>query len=193
MSLVPTASTDSTQDPDAHLLARVACEDRLALETLYLNYHRRLSRFLGRFTQRYENVEEILNDTFLVVWQSAREFRHASRVSTWIMGIACRIALKSLRRDQHHRGALPLEPLHEPSSDPTQDAETEDWIEQGLLHLSLEHRLTLELAYHFGHSMEEIAAITAVPVGTVKARMFHARERLRRTLPALGGDAVRLG
>jgi RNA polymerase sigma-70 factor (ECF subfamily) len=185
---MPASSNISPNDLDTSLLARVASGDRRALETLYLNYHRRLSRFLSRFTQRYENVEEILNDTFLVVWQSARDFRHASRVSTWIMGIAYRTALKSLRRDQPHRGTLTLDALPEPSSDPTQDADTADWVEQGLRQLSLEHRLTLELAYHFGHSMEEIAAITAVPVGTVKARMFHAREKLRRKLPSLGGE-----
>jgi len=187
---MPASTNNSTDDLDTPLLARVACGDRGALATLYLNYHRRLSRFLSRFTRRYENVEEILNDTFLVVWQSARDFRHASRVSTWIMGIAYRTALKSLRRDQRHGRTLPLDALPEPSCDPTQDADTEDWIEQGLLQLSLEHRLTLELAYHFGHSMEEIAAITAVPVGTVKARMFHAREKLRRRLPALSGESV---
>jgi RNA polymerase sigma-70 factor (ECF subfamily) len=45
----------------------------------------------------------------------------------------------------------------------------------------------LELAYNMGHSIEEIAEITGSPVGTVKARMFHAREKLRQYLPALGG------
>jgi RNA polymerase sigma-70 factor (ECF subfamily) len=47
--------------------------------------------------------------------------------------------------------------------------------------------LTLELAYNMGHSIEEIAEITDSPVGTVKARMFHAREKLRQYLPVLGG------
>jgi RNA polymerase sigma-70 factor (ECF subfamily) len=50
-----------------------------------------------------------------------------------------------------------------------------------------EQRLTLELAYRMGHSLEEIAAITDCPVGTVKARMFHAREKLRQYLPTLSG------
>jgi RNA polymerase sigma-70 factor (ECF subfamily) len=186
------SSSNSTDSLDTRLIASVASGDRRALETLYLTYHRRLTRFLGRFTQSYENIEEILNDTFLVVWQSARDFRHASRVSTWIMGIAYRTALKSLRRPQH-RETLPSDLLPDPSSDPTQAMETQDWIEQGLRLLSLEHRLTLELAYNFGHSVEEIAAITSVPVGTVKARMFHAREKLKRRLPALSGDAAQSG
>jgi RNA polymerase sigma-70 factor, ECF subfamily len=51
----------------------------------------------------------------------------------------------------------------------------------------------LELAYHVGHSLEEIAAITECPVGTVKARMFHAREKLRQYLPRLGGAAAKEG
>jgi RNA polymerase sigma-70 factor (ECF subfamily) len=186
-------SSNSTDSLDTTLIAAVASGDRRALATLYFNYHRRLARFLGRFTQSYENIEEVLNDTFLVVWQSAPDFRHASRVSTWIMGIAYRTALKSLRRQQQHRGTSPSDTLPDPSSDPTHAMETRDWIEQGLRLLSLEHRLTLELAYHFGHSVEEIAAITAVPVGTVKARMFHARENLRRRLAALSGHAAQSG
>jgi RNA polymerase sigma-70 factor (ECF subfamily) len=60
-------------------------------------------------------------------------------------------------------------------------------LTHGLNQLSIEQRLTLELAYHMGHSLEEIAAITQCPVGTVKARMFHAREKLRSYLPALSG------
>jgi RNA polymerase sigma-70 factor (ECF subfamily) len=55
--------------------------------------------------------------------------------------------------------------------------------------LPAEQRLTLELAYQMGHSLEEIAAITQCPVGTVKARMFHAREKLRLYLPNLGGTS----
>ena len=48
----------------------------------------------------------------------------------------------------------------------------------------------MELAYFLGQSCEEIAAIMNCATGTVKARMFHARLRLRNTLPALGGDAA---
>jgi len=184
---------NATQDDDQSLLDRVASRDRRALDALYLAYHRRLTRFLSRLTQRYENVEEIINDTFMVVWQSAGQFQHASRVSTWIFGIAYRTALKSIRRQKHHFATASLESCREPSWDPVHDSETRDWLAQGLNELSLEQRLTLELAYRMGHSMEEIAVITSVPVGTVKARMFHAREKLRRYLPMLGGDAVEQG
>jgi RNA polymerase sigma-70 factor (ECF subfamily) len=178
---------NSAKEHDNDLLNAVAAGDRRALEELYLGYHRRLTRFLSRFTPRYENVEEIINDTFMVVWQGARDFRCASQVSTWIIGIAYRTALKSLRRQSRHTAARSLDDCPEQTTDPTLDTEIQDWLRHGLNQLPAEQRLTLELAYHMGHSLEEIAVITQCPVGTVKARMFHAREKLRHYLPASGG------
>jgi RNA polymerase sigma-70 factor (ECF subfamily) len=178
----------SPKERDNALLAAIAAGDRRALEELYLSYHRRLARFLSRFTPRYENVEEIINDTFMVVWQNAKDFRSASQVSTWIIGIAYRTALKSFRRQKNHAGTGSLEDYPEQTVDPTLDAEVHDWLKHGLSRLPIEQRLTLELAYHMGHSLEEIAVITECPVGTVKARMFHAREKLRQYLPTLSGS-----
>jgi RNA polymerase sigma-70 factor (ECF subfamily) len=183
-----TRSYSKLQDVD--LLGAVARGETQALDALYLGYHRRLARFLSRIAPRYDTVEEIINDTFMVVWQHAKEFRGASRVSTWIIGIAYRIALKSLRGNDGLQRAQSSNDLPEESVDPTAAAELRDWIARALTRLPLEQRLTLELAYHMGHSIEEIAEITGCPAGTVKARMFHAREKLRRSLPALGGIAA---
>jgi RNA polymerase sigma-70 factor (ECF subfamily) len=180
---------NSAKERDNELLIAVAAGNRRALEELYLNYHRRLARFLSRFTPRYENVEEIINDTFMVVWQSAKDFRYASQVSTWVIGIAYRTALKSLRRQKNHTAMRSLDDYPETTIDPTLETEVQDWLKHGLNQLPIEQRMTLELAYHMGHSLEEIAAITECPVGTVKARMFHAREKLRQYLPTLSGAA----
>src|SRR5580692_10572640 len=171
---------NSSRERDNELLVAISTGSRQALEELYLGYHRRLARFLSRFTPRYENVEEIINDTFMIVWQNAKDFRHASQVSTWIIGIAYRTAMKSLRRQKKHTSSRDLDAAPEQTADPALEIETEDWLRRGLNQLPMEQRLTLELAYHMGHSMEEIAAITECPVGTVKARMFHAREKLRQ-------------
>ena len=95
--------------------------------------------------------------------------------------------MKSLRRQRNHSAALSLDESPEQIVNPDADTEMQDWVAHGLNCLSVEHRLTLELAYRMGHSLEEIAAITDTPVGTVKARMFHARRRLREYLPAIGG------
>jgi RNA polymerase sigma-70 factor (ECF subfamily) len=178
------------KERDSALLAAIAHGDRRALEELYLSYHRRLARFLSRLTPRYENIEEIINDTFLVVWQSAKDFRSASQVSTWIIGIAYRTALKSFRSQKNHNAARNIEDYPEQTVDPTFDAEVNDWLKHGLDCLPVEQRLALELAYGMGHSLEEIALITESPVGTVKARMFHAREKLRQYLPSLDGSSI---
>jgi len=179
----------SPRERDNELLLAVAAGDRRALEELYLGYHRRLARFLSRFTPRYENVEEIINDTFMVVWQSAKDFRYASQVSTWVMGIAYRTALKSVRRQKNFATDQNIDDFPEQSSDPTEATVVQDWLAHGLRRLPLEQRVTLELAYHMGHSLDEIAAITGSPIGTIKARMFHAREKLRQYLPSLAGAA----
>jgi len=184
---IPANARQYSKQQDEELLSAVARGDNRALDTLYLGYHRRLARFVARISPRYETVEEIINDTFMVVWQHAKEFRGASRVSTWIIGIAYRIALKSLRGNDGLMRAQSSDTLPEESVDPTGFAELRDWIAHALNQLPLDQRVTMELAYHMGHSIDEIAHITGCPAGTVKARMFHAREKLRQHLPALGG------
>ncbi|MDB6099890.1 MAG: polymerase subunit sigma-70 [Gammaproteobacteria bacterium] len=183
---------DSSKERDSELLIAIAGGSRQALGDLYLGYHRRLVRFLSRFTSSYENTEEIINDTFLVVWQTAKDFRFESQVSTWIVSIAYRTLTKSLRSQKNHLQVQSWGQSTEQSVDPTLNAEVQDWLTQGLRQFPVEQRLTLELAFHMGHSLHEIASITDCPVSTVKARLFHARAKLRHFLPALGGDAAGL-
>ena len=78
---MPRPSPQSAEARETLLLQRVAERDRQAFEELYNAYHRRLSRFLMRLAPRYDFAEEIINDTFWVVWRKAGEFRGASRVS----------------------------------------------------------------------------------------------------------------
>ena len=173
-------------DRDIELLHAIAQGDRRALEELYLSYHRRLTRFLSRLTSRYETVEEVINDTFMVVWQHAKDFRGASQVSTWIIGITYRIAMKTLRGNDVLQHAIQIDQIPEQATNPVDEAEMQEWMAWGLSQLPIEQRTTMELAYHMGHSIEEIAAITSSPIGTVKARMFHARKKLQQCLPSVG-------
>ena len=176
---------------DRGLLDKIAAGDREALRQLYLNYHRRLASFLQRFTRRQDLVEEVINDTLYVVWCKAGEFRGDSRLSTWIMGIAYRRALKTLRRRGHQLvNAVPLEDTCLPAPDELGAAETGEWLALAMQHLTTDQRLTLELAYGLGHSCEEIGEIMDCPVNTVKTRMFHARGKLRTLLPQLAGTAA---
>lgn len=178
---------------DRMLLQRMAAGDRVALATLYHSYHGRLCRFLTRLTRRADVIEEVINDCLWIAWQKAGDFRGDSRVSTWIMGIAYRCGLKALRQ----RGDEPVEDDNIPedripSTHPDEDRELRDWLAKGLDRLTADQRVVIELVYGVGHTLEDVATIMGCPVGTVKARLFHARVKLRNVLPALAGDSTTL-
>jgi RNA polymerase sigma-70 factor, ECF subfamily len=186
---VRAATTPPVDAPDERaLLSRIAAGERAAFRTLYLIYHKRLSRFLLRFLRSHELIEEVINDTLYAVWCQSGAFRGDSQVSTWIFGIAYRKALKALRRDARNAGsesALDPDTLHSLDDPEANQRELRQCLDGALASLPSAQRLVIELAYFVGHSVEEIAAITSSPVNTIKTRMFHARERLRALLPEL--------
>ncbi|WP_426162226.1 RNA polymerase sigma factor [Pseudoduganella sp. R-34] len=169
---------------DGELVRLVGGGDRLAFQALYRAYFPRLARFLDRMTRNVPLLEEIVNDTMLVVWQKASSYDGSSKVSTWIFGIAYRQALKALRG------------LDEPLED-APDAAGEEWHEpehalaalqlqrgvgRALDALPLEQRAVVCLTYYHGMAYQEIAETIGCPVNTVKTRMFHARLRLKDML-----------
>lgn len=191
----PYAVERHADDEDFQLLARVAARDRQAFETLYRRYHRRLLAYLLRLLGgRMEEAEEALDDTFFAAWANAGSFRGSSRVSSWLFGIAYRKGLKTLERRGRWR-ELPETEYETPEpaapESPRRDLERRELaraVAAALSGLSADQRRAVELTYYRGLSYPEIAELTDVPVGTVKTRMFHARRRLRRLLPALGWD-----
>jgi len=171
---------------EVELIARIGEGDRKAFEELYNLYHRRMARFLTRLTRRYDIAEEVINDTFWVVWRKAHTFRGDSQPSTWILGIAYRKARNAFRASarlaEQNLEATEL-PLTTESSSSTE--ELRDWLGQALAQLPVEQRLAVELCYELGHSCEEISVIMSCPVNTVKTRLFHARAKLQKLLPLL--------
>lgn len=191
------ATGSRTMNPTAaqerELLAKVASGDTAAFRTLYLHYHKRMSRFLMRFVHRHELIEEIINDTMYTVWCKAGDYRGDSLVSTWILGIGYRKALKVLRRigsETMLDTSVDLESIPMAADVSVDQGEVRRAIDRALAMLPPVQRLAVELAYFSGQSCEEIAAIAACPVNTVKTRLFHARERLRELLPQLRGELV---
>jgi RNA polymerase sigma-70 factor, ECF subfamily len=176
---------------ESELIKKIAQGDRRAFEELYGLYHRRLARFLTRLTRRYDVAEEVINDTFWIVWKKAGAFRGESQPSTWILGIAYRRARNAFRSSARGGSAENLEVLLEPptSEEPMRAEELRDWLVQALGQLPVEQRLAVELCYELGYSCEEISAIMGCPVNTVKTRLFHARAKLQKLLPILGGSA----
>jgi len=180
----------SPQADDSELLTRVAHGDLEAFEHLYRVYRLRLTRFLAALLKRPELIEEVLDDTMMVVWQTAGSFRGSSKVSTWIFAIAYRKAYKAKARWP--------DPVEDPeqddrmSTDPGPDDELgKQQLRAALMKamdgLSVDHRAVVDLTYFHDMGYREVAEIVGCPIDTVKTRMFHARRRLKQ---AMSGSLV---
>ena len=182
----PANDSAGTDAGERALLRKIAAADREAFRQLYYKYYGRLARFLSRVIRNHDDAEEVIQDTLMVVWQHADDFRGTSRVSTWIFGIAYRCALNSLRRSATRSRLLvpELEGVVAIAEDVTRETEERQLINLGLERLPPEQRLVIVLAYCVGHSCEEIAAIAECPVNTVKTRMYYARRKLRDVISA---------
>ena len=172
-------------DGEAELMQRIRARDMGAFEELYRSYHDRLARFLLKRIHRPHLVEEVLNDTLMVVWTRADSFKGDSKLSTWIFAIAYRKSMKALR---NHQDPVEDDGVAEQASlDPSPEDDFGRQRNRALLlramaELSAEHRQVLEFTYFHEIGYQEIADIMSCPVGTVKTRMFHARRQLRRRL-----------
>src|SRR5262245_26769061 len=132
-------SSRGANDAERALLDRVARSDRAAFQELYLIYHRRLARFLMRLTNRHDLVEEIINDTLWIVWRSAGEFRAQSAISTWILGIAYRRALKTLRSRRAKEWFIDLVARLPATAVDNDESDTDrDWLAHALSELPIE-------------------------------------------------------
>jgi RNA polymerase sigma-70 factor (ECF subfamily) len=177
-------------EPEVALVTRIAAGDQQAFAEFYALYRRRLARFLGRVIASSDTVDELINDVMYVVWQDAGRFERRSKVSTWVLAIAWHKAMRALERQR--RGATaPASELDQLAAEERGGLEEREWLRRGLDGLSPDHRLVVELTFFGGCSYREIAEIAGCPVNTVKTRMFHARQNLRRILRALDPDGPR--
>lgn len=172
----------ATEPDEVALVGQVARGDRAAFDTLFRRYYPRLRRFLEQLTRRTHLVDEILNDTMLVVWRKADTYNLRSKVSTWILGIALRRGLKALKNADEATGLEPDEfasPIDRGPEAQLLREERFSRLDRALACLSVEHRTVIELTFYEGYTYREIATIMDCPLDTVKTRMFHARRRLK--------------
>lgn len=177
-------------EDDRVCLNAIANGDRAAFDRLYRRYYERLFRFGLRVTGRMHLVEDVINETMIVVWRRACDYRAAATVSTWIFGIAYRQSLRALAHDDRALTAFENVPQIDIASPATIDRDDmQATVRQAVAGLPPEQRAIIELTFHSGYSYQEIAQILECPVGTVKSRMFHARAKLRPLLTHLLGDS----
>ena len=176
---------------EAALLERVAAEDVAAFDALYRVYQPRLKRFIGGMTRQPALVEEVLDDTMMVVWRKAPSFNGQAKVSTWIFAIAYRQTLKALRRREDTVELGDQRDVDAPEPDiELQQQELHRYLDEALAGLSAEQRAVIELTYYMGYACREIAAIMGCPVDTVKTRMFYARRKLKTLLALKQEEAI---
>lgn len=186
-SQLPGTGGRQDDDAEAALLGRIAAGDRDALTALYARYHSPLFNFTFRLAGSHAAADELVNDIMLVVWRNARGFRGASRVSTWIFGIAYRQTMRRVSRRKP--SLLPLPGREASVADDADTLETEDWVRRAIDTLPPEQKLTVMLVFYLGLSYPEVAEVADCPVNTVKTRMYHARRKLERQLKTLAGHS----
>ncbi|MFI5181630.1 MAG: RNA polymerase sigma factor [Thermoanaerobaculia bacterium] len=187
---------EGAERDDADLIRRILAGDDSQFETLVTRYQTRVFRFITRFTRDAEDARDVAQEVFLKVYGALDGYDPRYRFSTWLFRIAGNAAIDHLRR---RRGrTIPLETL------PDQDGEThridprderpdplEDLsrhrqrqaIDAAIEKLPDDYRELISLRHYGELPYEEISELKGMPLGTVKNKLFRARQALRDLLP----------
>ncbi len=196
-------------DLDAALVARVRLGDSRAFEMLVVKYQRRIERLIGRMVRDTDLVQDIAQETFIRAWRAIPQFRGDSAFYTWLYRIAVNTAKKALmdlKRDPlitetalgfAHDDDETSRVENELTDGETPDAllaskEIAAAVNSAINALSDDLRQAITLREIEGLSYEEIADAMNCPIGTVRSRIFRAREsiaaRLRPLLDTRDGE-----
>jgi RNA polymerase sigma-70 factor, ECF subfamily len=175
-------------DPDQlEWLERCASGDQAACAQLVDQYARVAGTIILRIIGRREDVEDLLQETFLRVFRHLREFQGRSKLSTWICTIAQRVATDALRKRQRSVRTEPEDLAAQITSDvdveqSTAQQESDLLVHKALAELPEKYRLPLMYASIDGLDYDAISAMLNMPVGTVKTHIFRAKLLLRARL-----------
>ena len=191
-------------DSDALLVDRVKQGDKRAFEMLVVKYQRRIERLIGRMVRDVDLVQDIAQETFIRAYRALPQFRGESAFYTWLYRIAVNTAKKALvdlKRDPlvsetalggQDEGDETSRVENELSDGETPEAvlaskEIASTVNAAIESLSEDLRQAIVLREIEGLSYEEIAEVMNCPIGTVRSRIFRAREAIAQRLrPLLG-------
>jgi len=193
----------SERDIDQELVVRVQQGDKKAFDLLVLKYQLRLSKLVSRFLRNQSDVPDVVQDAFIKAYRALPSFRGESAFYTWIYRIAINTAKNHLvaqsrknpansidAQDAEDYGASEwLKEFATPEREALA-AELESTIHKAMGDLPPDLREAITLREIEGLSYEEIAAVMDCPVGTVRSRIFRAREAIDIKLkPMLDDDS----
>jgi RNA polymerase sigma-70 factor (ECF subfamily) len=189
--LTPEPSTAS--DSDALLVERAVAGDQRAYGLLVIKYQRRIQRLVGRMVRDVDLVEDIAQETFIRAYRALHQFRGEAQFYTWLYRIAINTAKKFLGDLQRDKTVFSADftwdaendetfsTRNEPTTDETPESvlaakEIARAVNAALAALPEDLRQALTLREIEGLNYEEIADMMNCPIGTVRSRIFRARE-----------------
>ncbi len=196
MTRPPPVAPPVTADTDLMLVERTVAGDQKAFELLVLKYQRRIERLIGRMVRDTDLVEDIAQETFIRAYRALAQFRGEAQFYTWLYRIAVNTAKKALvdlKRDplvsEHsRRGGGDDEDETSAVENELTTAETPETVlaakeiaatvNSAMEALPEELRQAVTLREIEGLSYEEIAEVMNCPIGTVRSRIFRAREAI---------------
>jgi RNA polymerase sigma-70 factor (ECF subfamily) len=177
------------------LVERTVAGDQRAFELLVIKYQRRVERLIGRMVRDVDLVEDIAQETFIRAYRALHQFRGDAQFYTWLYRIAVNTAKKfllELKKDPTVSDSAlaskddddeTFRPRNEPSTDETPESvlaakEIGQAVSQALAELPDDLRQAISLREMDGLSYEDIAQLMVCPIGTVRSRIFRAREAI---------------
>ena len=203
----PAESVPKPGQIDFQLVQRTVAGDQKAFELLVIKYQRRIERLIGRMVRDVDLVEDIAQETFIRAYRALHQFRGEAQFYTWLYRIAVNTAKKTLldmKRDPtvSESAFRPTEdddetyrPRNEPISDETPESllaakEIAGAVDAAMAALPAELRQAVTLREIDGMSYEEISELMNCPIGTVRSRIFRAREAISaRVKPLLDSQS----
>lgn len=193
-------SASPLPDEDRPLVERAQAGDTRAFELLVLKYQRRVERLVARMIRDPALVEEVTQEAFIRAWRALRQFRGDAQFYTWLYRIAVNTAKKALlelkRMPQTRSDSAEAEDdetsgaKDEPTTAETPESELAareiaEAVHAAVEDLPPELREAVTLREIDGLSYEEIANVMNSPIGTVRSRIFRAREAIASRLRPL--------
>ncbi len=190
---------------DLELVRRVQRGEKAAFDLLVLKYQHRIGAVIGRFVPDYAEAQDIAQESFMRAYRALANFRGDSQFYTWLYRIAVNTAKNHLvamkRRPptsdvdtedaEHFAGSLRMQDNDTPEHELLREEIARE-VSQTVAALPEELRQAITLREMDGLSYEEIAETMDCPIGTVRSRIFRAREAIdARLRPLMDSDRVR--
>ena len=191
----------SASDSDTMLVERTVAGDQKAFELLVIKYERRIQRLIGRMVRDVDLVEDIAQETFIRAYRALAQFRGEAQFYTWLYRIAVNTAKKALM-DLKRNPTVSENSFKSDDDDETSPLENEltssetpetllagkeiaQMVNTAMEALPEELRQAITLREIEGLSYEEISEVMNCPIGTVRSRIFRAREAISARIKPL--------